>query len=111
MSHASVFCPDFVQFYAKSWQRKPPMADKKRDRPTWIRFSGVGFEFTAAVVGFALIGYWIDYSWNSQPWGVLIGVVLGLVGGTYNLIRESTAAFKEFESKEAGDDREGSDSP
>ncbi len=65
------------------------MPGNKRDRPTWIRHSGMGLEFTAAGVGFTLIGYWIDRHYGCEPKGVLIGAGLGIVGGGYNFIRES----------------------
>lgn len=70
------------------------MANKDGDRPTWLRFSGIGVEFVAAIAGFALVGYWVDKHWNVGPWGLVIGAVLGLIGGMYNLIRESLGAFK-----------------
>jgi len=56
---------------------------------------GMGFELVAAVAGFTLVGYWFDHHYRTYPWGVLVGLVLGLVGGMYNLIRESLAASKE----------------
>ena len=70
------------------------MAGDKRDRPPWMRFYGVGIELAFVVGGFAAVGYWIDRHYESDPWGLVIGAALGLVGGTYNLIRESLAAFK-----------------
>lgn len=71
------------------------MAGSKPGRPSWLRYSGVGFEFVAAVGVFAFLGYWlVDRYLDSWPWGVVIGTGLGLVGATYNLIRESMAAFK-----------------
>ena len=71
------------------------MLNRKPDPPPWLRFAGIGVEFSAAVAGFTLVGYWVDSHYGSSPKGVLIGAVLGLVGGTYNLIRESLTAFKE----------------
>ncbi len=71
------------------------MVETKGDRPTWVRYAGVGVEFAAAVAGFTLVGFWIDRHYDSRPWGVLIGAFLGLTGGMYNLIRESLAAFRE----------------
>lgn len=79
---------------------------KKRDRPAWLRFSGIGIEFAAAVAGFALVGYWIDRRYGSSPWGVLIGAVLGLLGGTYNLVRASLAAMKESDRDWRGSKRD-----
>ncbi len=71
-----------------------PPPDSER---SWTRHAGIGIEFAGAVAGFALLGYWIDRHYDSSPWGVLIGAALGLIGGTYNLIRASMAAFKRYE--------------
>ena len=65
--------------------------------PSWARYTGVGFEFAAALAVFALLGYWIDRKYQTGPWGLIIGAALGLIGGTYNLIRQSLAAFKELD--------------
>ncbi len=59
----------------------------------------MGVEFAAAVAGFGLVGYWIDNRYSTGPWALLIGVGLGLVGGTYNLIRASMAAFKQLDEQ------------
>ena len=60
---------------------------------------GIGFELVGAVAGFTLVGYWVDRHYRTYPWGVLIGLALGLVGGMYNLIRESLAASREAEEE------------
>lgn len=60
----------------------------------WVRLSSIGFELAAAVAGFTLAGYWWDLHYGTSPWGILIGVVLGLVGGMYNLIRQSLIASR-----------------
>ena len=63
--------------------------------PGWVRHSGVGLELAGALAGFALIGYWIDRWYATDPWGLVIGVILGLVGGLYNLVRQSLQAVRE----------------
>jgi ATP synthase protein I len=70
------------------------MAGAEKRPASWLRFSGIGFEFAAAVAGLTLVGYWIDRHFGSEPWGLLVGLALGLVGGTYNLIRDSQAATR-----------------
>jgi F0F1-type ATP synthase assembly protein I len=57
-----------------------------------VRLASVGFELAAAVGGFALVGHLIDRWRGSHPKGLLIGAVLGLIGGLYNLIKASLAA-------------------
>jgi F0F1-type ATP synthase assembly protein I len=69
----------------------------------WIRYSGIGLELAGATAGFALIGYWIDGRFGTSPWGILVGVALGLTGGLYNLVRESLAAIRQAGEEDAED--------
>jgi ATP synthase protein I len=73
--------------------------------PGWVRYSGIGLELAGAIAGLALVGYWVDGRFGTQPWGILAGVVIGLVGGLYNLVRESLAAAREakVEDDQAGE--------
>ena len=71
--------------------------------PGWVRYSGVGLELAGATAGLALLGYWIDGKYGTTPWALLGGVALGIVGGLYNLIKQSMAAIHEAESDDAKD--------
>lgn len=59
-----------------------------------VRLSGLGIELAAAISGFTLAGYFWDRYFGTGPWGLLIGALLGLVGGMYNLIRQSLSATR-----------------
>lgn len=63
---------------------RPPMA-----------LAGLGFELLAAIVGFAFVGYWIDRHYETAPWGLVIGAVLGIIGGLYNFIKAATRATRD----------------
>jgi F0F1-type ATP synthase assembly protein I len=83
----------------------------ERDRRPWMRLAGAGFELAAAVGGFALVGHLIDRWRESHPKGLLIGAIVGLVGGMYNLIKASLAANRQAklldrETAEENDRRE-----
>lgn len=82
------------------------MAGSGRNRPEWIRHSGIGIEFAAAVGGFAAVGYWIDRTYGSAPWGVIVGAALGLIGGMYNLVKASLKAFQDQNSDGNSKDQE-----
>ena len=70
----------------------------ERRYPSWVRYSGVGLELAGAIAGLALIGYWVDGRFGTGPWGIVVGVFIGLVGGLYNLVRESLAAVREAQA-------------
>ena len=72
--------------------------------PSWVRHSGVGLELAGATAGLALVGYWIDGKFGTSPWGILGGVIIGLVGGLYNLVRESLEAAREARDDDAKHD-------
>lgn len=59
---------------------------KKPTRPS-LKYAGAGFELAGAVGALCLLGYWVDRKFDTSPWGILIGAVVGIVGGLYNLIR------------------------
>ena len=46
-------------------------------------------EFASAVLVGGLLGYGVDVVLTMQPWGLLVGLMLGFVTGTVNLIRAS----------------------
>jgi F0F1-type ATP synthase assembly protein I len=80
--------------------------------PGWVRHSGIGLELAGAIAGLAFVGYWIDGRFGTTPWGMLGGVVIGLVGGLYNLVRESLAAVQDAKiedrlASEEANDRAG----
>lgn len=78
--------------------------DRKKSDYGGLRFAGVGLEFAGAVAGLALFGWWIDRKMGSEPWGLLIGVFVGLVGGTYNLIREVLGTTRQIDKQQTRDE-------
>lgn len=54
----------------------------------------MGFELVGAIAGLTLVGYWWDRHFETGPWGLIVGIALGLIGGMYNLIRQSLIASK-----------------
>ena len=50
----------------------------------YIAHQGMG-----SMIVFVLVGYWVDVKYGTDPWGVLIGASLGIIGGLYNMIRQA----------------------
>ncbi len=66
-----------------------------KPKPSLSRFAGMGLELAGAVLGFCLLGMWIDHRYKTSPNGTLVCALLGLVGGMYNFIRQSMQMTKE----------------
>jgi F0F1-type ATP synthase assembly protein I len=71
----------------------------------------MGAELAGAILGFAVVGIWIDRHYGTHPWGLLISAVVGLVGGLYNFFRSSLksldASNRRGGSSEDGGEGEG----
>ena len=74
---------------------RPEMPEKPGEGTGWVRLSGLGIELVAAVAGGVGLGYWWDRHFGSSPWGIVGWGAVGMVGGLYNLIRQSLLAFKD----------------
>jgi len=54
----------------------------------------MGVELAAAIVGFALIGWGVDSWLHTAPWGLIIGVSAGVIGGMYHFIRTALTEIR-----------------
>jgi len=81
---------------------------KGRQNPK-LKLAGLGVELAGVIIGFTLVGLWIDRRFGTGSWGLVICVVLGCTGGLYNLIRSSLKAIEtsEIASRKAEDDGPG----
>lgn len=65
------------------------MSKKEQDNffVAWGIYGAVGFQLAISVVGGLLLGSWIDGRFKTTPWLTLIGLLIGSIGGFYNLLR------------------------
>jgi F0F1-type ATP synthase assembly protein I len=68
----------------------------------WGVYGAVGFQLAATVIGGLLLGQWLDKKWGTSPWLTLAGMIIGMVGGFYNLIRIATWHQERKEKKGIG---------
>jgi len=52
-----------------------------------VKASRIGFDFVATVLACAGIGWLIDRAFASSPWGILVMLLIGFVGGIANVYR------------------------
>jgi F0F1-type ATP synthase assembly protein I len=61
-----------------------PLSEAYREIAPYLNISSF---FLAAIILFAWIGYSLDKLWDSKPWGLVIGAIVGIVVGFYNFFR------------------------
>ncbi|MCA9507561.1 MAG: AtpZ/AtpI family protein [Myxococcales bacterium] len=65
---------DKLKEQLENWRKEQAKAYR-----IYLKTSAVGLEFGLAIVIGALIGYFADKHFNSSPYGLLIGVLVGLI--------------------------------
>ena len=64
-----------------------------RNDNAWVAYGvygAVGFQLASCVVGGLYVGHLLDEKLGTNPWLGLSGLVLGAIGGFYNLFRIMT---------------------
>ena len=59
----------------------------------------LGFQLAAAVVGFFLVGHWLDNRYDTSPWLKLLGLLVGTTGGFIKFFKTVAALDKKKTSK------------
>jgi F0F1-type ATP synthase assembly protein I len=67
----------------------------KQDDFNLGKFASLGLELGAGTGLGAVIGLWVDRKFHSDPWGLLIGIILGFSSGMYLLIKAAINANKD----------------
>lgn len=75
--------------------RSRPESGRPGEFSSYYQIAGIGFEFIAAVLLFAGVGWLIDRWLDSSPWAILIGVGVGFAIGLWNLIKRGMKSFKD----------------
>lgn len=69
-------------------------ADDSYARMAW-RMSGMGLEFVAGVAGMGVVGWLVDRWLGSAPVWTLVGVAMGVIGSSYNFMRQAIRAGRQ----------------
>lgn len=64
-----------------------PDPDSQSAFRTYALFSGVALEFGASVAAGVYGGQWLDEKFGTEPWLVVLGVMLGSATGFYLLYK------------------------
>lgn len=80
--------------------RPEGISNKQAQRMGWLYATAINFAATVGI--FTLAGYGLDRWLKIAPWGIIGGLVLGLVGGTLKFIRDGLALNREVSRETAG---------
>lgn len=67
--------------------------------PPGMGFYGIGIEFAGIVGVLTWLGWKYDARYDSSPWGVIVGVTIGLTTGMYILIRGALRTSRNAEKE------------
>jgi ATP synthase protein I len=74
---------------------KKPTSDTGK---SWIAefgpFLTIGMQLAFAVVGFFFLGRWLDNVFDTAPWLMILGLVLGTTGGFISFFRSAISMAK-----------------
>ncbi len=57
-------------------------------------YMGLGLQLALAMVVFGALGWWLDGRLGTDPWLMVVGLLVGSVGGTVSIIRASIQSTK-----------------
>ena len=73
---------------------RPPMPSGNGNDLKWLGLLQVGMALVGCIALGYFLGAWLDRKWESSPWGVVGGVVLGSLGGFVHLFRTISRTTK-----------------
>ena len=56
-------------------------------KPSPWSYIGIGFELVAPILLLGFVGYWLDSRFDTDPWLLLVGSLLGIAVGFYTFLR------------------------
>ena len=68
------------------------------ERPAWaqyLSYSAIGIEMGAALVVGMAIGWFLDRTFGTRPWGLVVFTAFGIVAGFRNVYRAARRAAAE----------------
>ena len=77
-----------------------------RQRPAWAQYlsvSAIGIEMGVALAIGMAIGWWLDRTFGTRPWLLVIFTVFGIVAGFRNAIRAANEQMRKTEGEDDGD--------
>jgi F0F1-type ATP synthase assembly protein I len=72
----------------------------KQGTHAYIRYTGIGLQFALMIVLPLGLGYWLDKQFNTLPWLMVAGALLGSVGGMVWVVKSVFRMENRAESRD-----------
>ena len=79
--------------------------EKKNSAKTAFVYSTIGIQLALTLLIFVYGGYKLDLYYNSTPWFVLAGAIIGMTAGFYNLIKNIKEIERSAKRSKEDDDQ------
>lgn len=82
-----------------------PEAERKRlhrERRRQMRISAIGFQFCFSIAIGALGGRWLDGKFGTEPWLLILGLVLGAIAAYRDLVMLACEHKRESDGRGGG---------
>lgn len=74
-------------------------ASREELRLLW-RMAGLGFQFGTEIIAGVLLGWAFDAWLGTQPWGVVVGAVAGILVATLDLVRRAVQLNRSMDASD-----------
>src|SRR5690554_6269635 len=61
------------------------------------RLAGMGFQFGTEIIAGVLLGWFVDRTFGTNPWGVMIGSLAGIAVATLDMVRKAMRLNREMD--------------
>jgi len=67
---------------------RPPKQNDSKFYVQGMRYAGMVFEFVGMILILGYVGNKVDVKYDSQPWGLLGGLLVGMGFGLYLMVKQ-----------------------
>lgn len=80
--------------------RPEPEKPRQSTATSGLQYAGIGIQLAGSILLFLFLGQWLDRRLGTEPWLLLIGVLVGAAAGFFSMYRQLVIGPREREKRE-----------